>query len=157
MTFNVINNSPYLRTSREYPQDDLHQLSVEVNKSYVDIALAVNNRTIGLFPVGRPAINGEAWFITSQKQQGLRQVYTISGTGNVAHNINAANIYAFTRIYGTFTDGTIWYPLPYVDVANANNQINITVTSTNIVITAGGGSPPSIVSGFVVLEWIVNV
>lgn len=156
MSANIANNAPYLRTSREYPQDDLHQLSVELSKTYIDVAGAVNNRTISIFPTNRAAINGENWFISGQRQQGLRQVYTISAAGNTAHGLNIANISRFTRIYGTFTDGTSWYTLPYVD-PTAANQISIIVDATNIVITAGGGAPPSITSGTVVLEWISNV
>lgn len=157
MSSNVVNTTPFLRTSREYPQNDAHQLSVEVNKSYVDIASAVNNRTISLYPTTRPAINGENWYLNNQRQQGFRQVYTFTAAGNIAHGITWADVYAFTNIYGTVYDGTIWYPIPYVDSTAANNQISIKVNSTNIVITAGGGSPPTISKGYVVLEWISQV
>ena len=60
----------------------------------------------------------------------------------------------FTRIYGTFTDGTNWYPLPYVDETSATDQISLVVDATNIAITAGGGAPPSITRGYVILEWL---
>lgn len=156
MSSNVVNQVAYLRTSRDFP-DDIAELTLQINKAYVDIANVVNVRTIGIFPKNRPAINGESWFITSQKQQGLRQVYTFTGDGNIPHGIKLGGIYGFTRIYGTFTDGSNWYPLPYVDVTNANNQVNVIVDSTNIVIASGAGSPPSITSGFVVLEWISKV
>lgn len=156
MSTNVINQVAYLRTSREFPED-LRQLTVEVNKSYVDTANAINNRVISIFPTNRPAINGESWFVSNnQRQQGFRQVYTFTGAGNIAHGINVAGIYGFVRIYGTFTDGTNWYPLPYVDNVAANNQIKIVVTSTQIQITAGGGAPPTITRGIVVLEWLSN-
>ena len=36
MSSNIVNQVAYLRTSREFP-DELHQLSVEVNKMYVDM------------------------------------------------------------------------------------------------------------------------
>jgi len=55
------------------------------------------------------------------------------------------------------TDGTNWYPLPYVDVIAANNQINVIVTPTDIVITAGAGAPPVITSGWVILEWLAQI
>ena len=54
MSSNLINQVAYLRTSREFPEE-LHQLTVEINKTYVDIANAVNARVIGLFPTNRPA------------------------------------------------------------------------------------------------------
>lgn len=151
---NIVNQSPYLRTSRDFPEES-HQLSVELERAYIDIAARVNDRTIGIFPVNRPCITGDSWYIQGQlRNQTLRQVYLVSGAGNIAHGINTSNIVGFTKIYGTFTDGSIWYPLPYVDVTAANNQVNIVVNSTNIVITAGGGSPPTISSGYVVLEWL---
>jgi len=155
---NYVNNSPFIRTTREYPED-LNLLCVEVDRAYVDTADAVNNRTIGIFPTSKPAINGESWFVNkNQKQNGIRKVYTFSTFGPIPHGLDNiwSGIYAFTRIYGTFTDGTIWYPLPYVDVVAANNQVSLTVDSVNINVTAGAGAPPAITKGYVVLEWISN-
>lgn len=155
MTSNFIQQAPYLRTSRNFPFET-QPLIIELTRSYIDIASKVNERTIGLFPTTRAAINGEMWFITqNQQQQGFRQVYTFTAAGNIAHGLDLTKLSGFTRIYGTFTDGTSWYPLPYVDVVAANNQVNIVVGATNIVITGGGGgAQPAITSGFVVLEWI---
>lgn len=153
---NIINSGAYLRTSRDFPSDP-QALRMELNKAYIDTSNAINARTTGLFPTNRPAINGEEWFINGLKQQGLRQVFPFAAAGSITHGINLTQIFAFTRIYGTFTDGTNWYPLPYVDVAAANNQVNVIVNGTSIVITAGGGSPPAITQGYVVLEWISEV
>lgn len=156
MSTNIVNQSPFLRTSREFPEE-MHQLTVEVNRAYVDIANVVNDREIGLYPANRPAMNGQRFYIQGNSpQQGFRQIYTFTAAGNIAHGITTSNIYGFTHIYGAFTDGSVWYPLPYVNATAANNQVSVTVTSTNIVITAGGGSPPTITKGVVVLEWITN-
>lgn len=157
MSANVTNQVAFLRTSRNFPED-LKQLTVEMNRSYVDIANKVNSRTIGIFTKNVPSINGEEWFINSlnQKQQGSRKVFvfgSIAGATNIPHNLNITNL-TFVRIFGTFTDGTNWYPLPYVDVVSATNQVNVIVTPTNIVITPGGGTPPTISSGVVVIEWL---
>lgn len=153
MSGNLANQSPFLRTSRTFPTES-QPLSVEIDRSYLDIANAVNQRTIGLFPIARSAITGESWFTNNnQKQQTLRQVYTFTTAGNIAHGINFSNISAFTRIYGTFTDGTNWYPLPFVETNNVNNQVSIALTPTNIVITSGAGATPN-PSGYVVLEWL---
>lgn len=148
--------SPYLRVQRNFPTDKPQALAIELDRSYVDIANKVNSRTIGIFPVNFPISTGEAWYLSGplQKQQTLRQTYQVTGAGNIAHGINFTGIAGFTRIYGTFTDGTNWYPLPYVSATAANNQVALSVTPTNIVITAGAGSPPTISSGFVVLEWL---
>lgn len=154
MSTNVVNSVAYLRTSRAFPED-LHQLCVEVNKSYVDIANAVNNRIISIFPTNRPALTGESWFVlNNRRQQTFRQVYTFTAAGNIDHGIDISQISYFTAIYGTIYNGTNWYPLPYVDVTAANNQINVVITSAQIQINAGAGSPPTIQSGIIVLEWM---
>jgi hypothetical protein len=158
MTTNL-QQAPFLRQQRKFPSDDLKELANESDLTYIDVASKVNARTIGTFAVNFPVITGESWYIRGQpqKQQTLRQLYVITGTGSYPHGITVAQIAGFTRIYGTFTNGTNWYPLPYVDVVNANNQVNIVVTPTNIVITGGGGAgQPAVTSGYVVLEWLSN-
>lgn len=155
MTTPNSNQVSFLRTSRTFPEDS-QALSVELDRSYLDIANAVNVRTIGLFTNHKPSNTGEGFFLGKGRQQTSRQVYMFTSSGSIDHGINFLSIAGFTRIYGTFTNGTNWYPLPYVDVVNANNQVNVIVTPTNIVITAGGGSPPAITSGFVIIEWLNN-
>lgn len=153
---NVINQIPFLRTSRSFPEE-IHQLALEINKTYIDIANAVNNRTISIFPTNRPVIDGESWFINNnQRQQGFRQVFNFASSGNFPHGINTTEISFFTRIYGTFTDGTNWFPLPFVDAAAANNQVELLITPTQIGIVPGGGAgQPAITNVLVILEWIV--
>lgn len=146
--------SPFLRNQRNFPQDSTQSLTVEINKAYIDIAQKVNDRTIGIFPLNSFVTTGNIWYLTGPtgRQPTLRQVYTFSAAGSIAHGINLSQIGGFVQIYGTFTDGTNWYPLPYVDIVAAN-QISVYVDPTNIVITNGGGAP-SITSGYVVLEWL---
>lgn len=153
MSANVSNQVPFLRTSRNFPQD-AQPLAVEINKSYVDIANCVNERTIGLFPMNRPAINGESWFLTGNlKQQAFRQVYKFTNTGNVAHGINTAAITGFTKCQGEFTDGTNWYGAIFASNTAIAGQISFYITSANIVIVAGAGAP-TISSGIIILEWL---
>lgn len=148
--------APYLRVQRNFPNDSIQALTVELDRSYVDIASKVNSRIIGTFALGNQVVTGEKYYFTGQPngQQGLRQVYTFAAAGSIPHGINFATITAFPHIYGGFTNGTNWYPLPYVDVVSATNQVSVVVTPTNIVITAGGGTPPAITFGVVILEWI---
>lgn len=143
-----------MRTTREFPEE-MYKLTVEVNKAWVDTAKAVNERTIGLYPTVRPSITGNSYFLVkNQRQQSLRQVYTFSSAGSIPHGIDITRFWGFSLIQGAFTDGTNWYPLPYVDATNATNQISLMVTPTNIVITSGAGAPPTITKGIVILEWI---
>lgn len=158
MTANVVNQVAYLRTSRSFSQD-IKQLTLEVGKSYIDIANAVNERTISIFPVNRPAINGESWFIDKNKrQQGFRQVYTFTTTANIPHGINFDEVFAFVRCWGTFTDSATgnWYGIIFGSTVAIAGQRSFFLTPTNIVFLAGAGVPP-LTYGQIVLEWISDV
>lgn len=154
MTANIANQMAYLRTTREFPEE-LHQLSVECNKSYADVAASVNDRTIGIFPVNKQAITGEAWYLTNQKRQTLRQVYSFTSTASIAHGINIPTV-SITRAYGQFTDGTNWYGLIFGSNVAIAGQISFYLTPTNIVFLTGAGAP-ALTSGLIVLEWLSQI
>lgn len=162
MSSNISNSSNYLRTSRNFPTE-MQPLTVEINRAYVDIATQVNNRISGIFGTST-TITGESWFLDGQsgKQQTLRRVFQFGSAGNIDiselnFGTGFSNIAGITKIFGTFTDGVNWYPLPYVDVVSATNQVSVSVTATEIVITTGAGAPPSITKGTAILEWLSNV
>lgn len=153
MTNNVINQVPYLRTSRNFPTE-IGQLTVEINKAYVDIANAVNNRTISIFPTIFPAVNGESWFLTAnQRQQALRQVYSFTSTTSIPHHIQVLDPSQFVRGFGSYTDGSLSYGLIFGSNTPIAGQISFYITSTNIVFLSGAGAP-SVTKGIVVLEWL---
>ncbi len=153
--------SPYLREQRDFPRDKLTELSRQIDQAYIDIAGKVNARTIGIFPVNYQVITGERWYLSgsSGKQQTLRQVYQFTGPSPIiiSHGINFAGVAAIVKIYGTFTDGTFWYTLPWVSTSNVNQQVSVNLNSSIIQIIGGGGSgQPAISSGIVVIEWLSN-
>lgn len=151
----IANPGNFLRTTRHFPQDP-QELSVELNKMYTEASTQVNNRISGIFGT-QMTITGESWYLNGEKgrQQSLRRAYKVTGAGSIPHEIVTSSVSGFTRIYGSFTDGTNFYPLPYVSTTAAN-QVQVVITQTNIVITAGGGAP-AIVSGVIVLEWLSAV
>jgi hypothetical protein len=157
---------PFLRTSRSFPED-LHILSIEMNKAYIDIANAVNVRTMGLFPSNMPSQNGETWYFRensqqSDKHQGFRQVYTFATSdpthiSSIKHGINFANqVDLFTRCYGSYTDGTNWYGLIFGGNQLLAGQITFFISPNSIVFGVGAGAP-AVTNGIVVLEWVSNV
>lgn len=152
---NQPSRSPFLRTSRNFPEE-AQPLSVENNKSYVDIANAVNSRVIGTFATGNSTVTGESWFVTNnQKQQSLRQVYDITSTSAINHNItNFTQISPNSR--GSYTDGTNWYGLPFATSVAVAGLITFYVTTTQIMFVSGAGAP-SLTSGTIVLEWLSQV
>lgn len=156
----ILQQSPFLREQRQFPSFDVGRLANQMDHAYIDIASKMNYRTVGLFATDFQIVNGESWFLHGQpnRQQGLRQVYPFSDSSlTIAHGINFTTLTNFTRIYGTFFDGTQWQTLPYVDVVAANNQIKVDVNATNIVVTKGAGAPPTIANGLIILEWISQV
>lgn len=158
MTANFQNTAPFLRTSRLFPDDDPQALSVEVNRSYIQIASCVNARTIGIFTVNVQSASGEFWFLEggNRRLQGLRQVYIFTAIGSTPHGINVNSVNQFTKCSGSFTDGTNWYGALFGSNTTIAGQVSFYVTPTNIVIQAGVGAP-TIVSGSIVLEWISQV
>jgi len=153
---NVINKMPYLRTTWDFPDEPV-QLSETLNRSYLEIASMVNNRTIGIFPTNRPAIGGESWYLTTRKQQNLRQIYPFTGPGSIRHNIPTDSFFQFTKCSGSFTDAATgnWYGAIYASNVAIPGQVSFYITPTNIVILSGAGAPP-ISTGTIVLEWIVR-
>ena len=152
---NITNQSPYIRTSREFPED-LRQLTVEINKCYIDIASSINNRTIGLYSGRVASITGNAYYITNnQKQQSLRQVYTFTSTANIPHGIKFTDITQIAIMYGTYfnsTNNEYYGLIPGTSVA-ITGQISFYLTSTNIVFVVDGAAP-ALNSGIITLEWI---
>jgi len=155
MSFNVANQVTYLRTSREFPEE-IHQLTVEVDKAYVDTANAINVRTVGIFPTTRPLVTGESWYLRGQtKQQTLRQVFTFTTTTAINHNIQVNSISQFTHCWGVYTNGTNWFGLPFATSVAIAGQITFYITSTQIIFVLGAGAP-ALTSGTIVLEWMSN-
>lgn len=153
MTAKIFNPAPFLREQRKFPEEP-QPLSVEIDRSYTDIANKMNARTIGMHVISQPLANGEKWVEDGEINAGFRQVYRFAGASSIPHHLTIASIKTITRITGTFKDAAgVWYPLPYVSHVAANNQISVVVNATNIVITAGAGAPPTISTGTIILEW----
>lgn len=153
---NIVNRSPYLDNDRTFPKDaDL--LSRELDRAYVETAQAVNDRTIGIYPANRPSITGNAWYPTSKKFQSLRQIYPFTTTANIPHEIDLNIVEYMGNCFGSYTDGTNWYGIPFSDsVSPVAGQLNFSLDGTNILFGVGAGAP-AVTKGIIVLEWITNV
>ena len=150
-----IQQSPYLRAQRNFPSENLKNLAVQMDLAYIDIASKVNARTVGIFALNVPIVNGEEWYLkgTSLPQQALRQIYSISSYTSFNHNINFAGVSFFTKISGVGFDGTNYFPLPFVNGSNTAGQVEMYVSPSQVVFVAGG-SAPAIQSGIILLEWV---
>lgn len=147
---------PFLQLQKEFATDSMQVLGVNLDKTYIDIANRVNERIIGIFAQNTQIITGERWSLNPDTNQVQTLRKTFRETATFAHNIATANVLMFTRIYGVGYDGTNWFPLPYVDSTAANNQISIVVSPTQVVITPGGGTPPTLTDAIIVVEYLSN-
>ncbi len=155
-TSTLLQITPYLRDQRQFPNDNVKELSNQMDHAYIDIAGKVNQRVIGLFGIGFQIVTGERWYFTgsSTAQQSLRQVYPFTTAGNIPHGLTWASVSKISpRSYGSFTDGTNWYGVIYASSVAIAGQVSFYVTPTNIVVLSGAGAP-AITSGIIVLEFL---
>lgn len=157
----ITNTVPYLQTTRKFPVE-ADGIQRELTKWAVDVANNMNNREIAFYDL-MPTITGQKWFSVNfgdpniqnpaVKRQTFRKVFPFDDASlTFNHNIEGATF--FTSIYGAATDGTFFFPLPYVN-PTAANQIGLLVSATQVTVVKGGGAP-AITSGVVVLEWLTQ-
>ncbi len=163
-----LQQAPYLREQRQFPNEDLKDLSNQMDHTYIDIASKVNARIIGTFANSFQIITGETWYLngSNQKQQTLRQVYNFGAIApgtelDIPHGIT--NFTAFTRIYGVVTtDLPDYRPLPYIDPATLTTGMALLVGPGTVAPNIGvpcirivlGATARPVTSGIVVLEWL---
>jgi hypothetical protein len=155
---NVINNSPFIRTSRSFPQE-ADKLSKEVDQTYVDVANAVNQRTIGIYATTKPSVTGNGYFISGQRQQSLRQLYTFGAiAAGATLNIPILKYLSpYVHIYGVALTTSNSLPLPYASTtANGNIELLVVSGASPVIRIIVGSASPAIVSGYVVIEWLSN-
>lgn len=157
MSSNITNRSPYLRNSRDFPEDP-KKLSIELGRAYLDQTQAINDRTIGLYPTNTQAITGNNYYLQgNQKQQSLRQVFTFTSTASINHGINVPLPGQFLpTTSGSYTDGTDSFGLLFGTSVAIAGLISFYVTATQIVFVTGGGAPV-LSSGIILLEWVSQV
>lgn len=156
---NNVQISPYLIDQRKFPERDVGSLAGQMDRAYIDIAKSVNYRTIGITATEFPAQTGEKWYLQGgvNYQQTLRQLYSFTGAGNIAHGIDFNSVaFVSPRSYGTYTDGTNWYGVIYASSTGIASEVTFYVTATNIVVSVGGGAP-AVTSGYILLEWVSQV
>ena len=155
-----LQQAPYLREQRQFPNTELKALSNQVDHAYIDIASKVNARIIGTYAVNFPIITGESWFLSGEpkRQQTLRQVYTFTSVSTpIPTGFKLANISQVVQMYGTYSDGTNTYGLIAGTSAAIAGQISFYIalngsssSSDNITFLSGAGSP-SLTTGIIVI------
>jgi len=161
----------YLPTTKNFPEDQ-DELREVISKAYVETAQAVNRRTIGVYNTFQ-AVTGNQYYSNSnnnvanpiQFRQSYRRIYPFGAiakgvTLTIPHSITG--ITQFVDIYGNaITDVSVnpnglYIPLPYViATGDVTFQVQVYCDNTNIYIV-NGASADNIVSGTIVLEYLLN-
>lgn len=151
-----ITKSIFLRTSNAFPDDNIEELSNELTKVYLDIANAVNSRTVALYPVRKSAETGESWYITNnRRQRTLRKVLKFTATTPLNHEIPLIEKGQVFCELSNYVDAstTNTYGLIYATTIPIAGQISFYVTLTQIIFNVGAGAP-LLDSGIIVLKWL---
>lgn len=160
---------PYLPTSRQFPEE-AKELNGVLSKSYVEIAQAMNRRTIGAFNTFQ-VVTGDQYYSTTnnnvhnpiQFRQAYRKVFPFGAiaqgaTLTIQHAITG--IVQTVHLYGNcITDVSVdatgkYKPIPYVSLT-LNRQIQLFMNDTIITIANGAGAD-NILSGTIIVEYLLN-
>lgn len=161
MNFNAINQAPFVKTSRLFPED-MPSLIQELTVSYTESSSALNDRIIGLYPSNRPAVTGQSYYITTQKKQGLRQIYTFQNTNDIPIGFKLSSIFTVPHAYGSYKSGTFINGLIFGTNGFIANQISFylavdgTSTQSDLIKFRVDAGAPALNSGIIILEWISN-
>jgi hypothetical protein len=146
----------------------LKELLVRLYQNLNNMSQAVNVKDSGMY-VTSEFVNSQLFFqnpaltsasaTTPALRQVFRKVINFGALPNtaaksVAHGITITSAVTFTRIYGTATNPTtpVYIPLPYSSPVLANN-IELSISSTNVVITTGSDRT-AFTTCYVVVEYI---
>lgn len=149
---------------------EFKELLIRLYQNVNNIANVLNVKDSGYYPLSE-FVNGQLFFpnpalnsastTTARYRQDLRQVYwfpTLSAAPAAQnHNITITTKTVFTRIYGVASDVTSqtdYFVLPYSSVTSVNDNIQLDVNATQVVITPGSGVDLTGFVGIVVLEYL---
>lgn len=157
------NRSPYLITSRKFPSNAV-QLEPTLNKMYIEVAAAVNARTVGLYNMSQ-ITTGNLYFNDGDPQDqhpGFRRVYQLdsiaSGLNVIPLGFVLTDNSRFVNMYGTANRPDVQsVPIPYMNVTTPTDGIELRVnwSTSNIEIVTTTGNWTAY-SAIIVLEYILN-
>ena len=172
----------FVQTTQIWGNEDDKALLVRLYQNVNQIALILNTKSTGAYYLQEFVI-GDLFFPnpTTTQEPTERQVSRIvvnfgalpsAGTKSVPHNLNPAQQWTFTKIYGCANNPTLfttpptafgavptgmnYIPLPYVSVRDATGDLELSVDQVNVNITTGGTDYSNWTITYVILEWLTN-
>lgn len=145
-------STSYLPVYRNFELSE-SELKLQLSNTYVQIAQSVNSRQTGFF-TDQELQNGQQWYL--QLKPAFRKILTFGaitpGGPAVAVDHNIQSLTEVVNYWGVATTASDWRQLPYASVT-ATSNIELRVTATQAIITAGATSP-AITSAIVVLNYL---
>ena len=154
--------------------DTFKRLLVDLYDSINAMSISLNQRTFG-FRLTTEMLNGNLFFNpTSNQPLMLRNSFYMTvnfgalpatGSKSVAHNIDftivppaTSSTYTFVSIIGSGTDpiNLLSIPLPYSSAVAITDNIQVDVTTTDIVVTTGGTDRSNYTRCIFVIEYLKN-
>lgn len=162
--------APFLPTSLRFPLDPT-ELQTTQSKAYIDIAQAVNRRSIGIFNTIQ-VVTGDQYYSLQnndihkpiQFRQSYRMLFVFGPiaagvTITISHGI--AGIVELVNSYGNcITDISVipnakYEPIPFVSATDVTQQVEFYMNDTIITIVNGAGNN-NILSGTIIVEYLLN-
>lgn len=177
MSSNLQNNTGlFIPTTNIYEIDQLQEqgldkellrnIFVHLYQDMCNVALALNLKDSAYYTLNE-FMNGQVLFSNldsfGNNYQGRQVFRTVVNFGalpntttiSLPHNIDISFGFSFTRIYGCSTDPVSqnYIPLPYVSASAVANNIELSVDSSNVVITTGIDQS-AYTTTYVILEYV---
>ena len=165
------NINDFLPESYIFPEDDKEEYDVKLRQYLNTIAAAVNTKDSGLH-TEEEIITGQQFIPVfgniSSSNLNFRDVFrTVIDTGGlpststktIPHGISTTENFSIVKLYGAATDPgastlTSGISLPHVNVGTPTDGVELSMNSTNILITTSTTNFLVYTRSFVVVEYI---
>ena len=150
----------------EVNSPEFKDLLVRLYQNLNVMATAVNWKDSGFYDT-LEFVNGQVFYpnpANAVSQVDLRPVYRkvvnfgalTAGAKTVNHGLPVNAAYTWTRIYAAATDpvALTGIPIPYASAVDVAHNIELSVDSTNVIITSGGNDYSNYTICNVVLEYL---
>src|SRR5258708_34491620 len=99
-----VQSSPLLPRQRNFPREEVIDLANEIDKTYIDMAARINDKTIGIYPLNASSVTGDQYYLKGQPIQTQRQLYSFTTFAAINHGMTVGINTFFIRMYGVFTN-----------------------------------------------------
>jgi hypothetical protein len=123
-------------------EGEKEQFQYQLQSQHIQVANSVNATIDDASYFTRERMTAFTWIDSKPIwKKSFATTLTVAGINNIAHGIS--NMSTLVALYGSAQDAipfTLAVPLPYVDISNVANQIQLSATQSQISITLGNNT-----------------